>query len=271
MSGIRSWVRVGSPSGVAVNSTATAHLAMGRTYHALLMKYTSTIANMSEIRVVANGVAIWRLSALQLDELNQHYGRAAAGDNAELLLDFDRRGVRARSGAELSAIGCLPWNPETNANPITSLTLEVDLGAGAAPAITVAALVSAGEPAGVMRKIRPFTHTPPGAATFEIDSFPRQEIILAAHLKSSLITRVRVEVDQTIVHDLLIEENDRIINDGFDGLVAVGDYYHYNPAYDGHASEWLETAGSTNLLFAATVSGATTINSLVEYLGKLSL
>ncbi|KKM66801.1 hypothetical protein LCGC14_1477610 [marine sediment metagenome] len=271
MAGIRKWVRVGSPSGVAINSTATAHLAMGRTYHALLMKFTSTLANMSEIRVVTNGVAIWRLSAEELDELNQHYGRAASGTNGELVLDFDRRGVRARSGAELSAIGCAPWNAETNNNAITSLTLEVDFGAGATPALTVAAYVSQAESAGVMRKIRPFTHTPPGAATFEIDSFPRQEIILAAHLKSALLTRVRVEVDQKIAHDLTIEENDRIINDGYDGLVAIADYYHFNPAYDGHASEWLETAGSTNLLFAATVSGATTINSLVEYLGRLSL
>ena len=271
MAGIRKWVRTGSPSGVAVSSTATVHLPMGRTYHALQLKYTSIISNMTEIRVVANGVAIWRLTALQLDELNQFYGRAVGGDNAELMIDFDRRGVRARSGAEFSAIGCAPFNQETNPRPITSLTLEVDLGAGLTPALSVAAYVSAAEPAGALRKIRPFSHAPAGAGVFEIDSFPRQEIILAAHLKSAAITRLRVELDQVIAHDLLLAENNRIINDGFGDRVAIANTYHFDPAYDGHASEWVETAGTTSLLFAATVSGPTTINSLVEYLGRLSL
>jgi len=189
MSGLRRWVRSGSPQGVAINSTATIHLGTGLDYHQLLLKYTSTIANMTEIRVIANGVSIMRLSAAQLNEINQYYGRASAGTDAQLFIDFDRRGVRTRSAGQISALGTGPHNAETNPRPITSLSVEVDLGAVASPALTLAALVSKGGPSGAVRKIRPFVHTPGGSGDHQISDFPQGDILLAAHLKSSQIVR----------------------------------------------------------------------------------
>ena len=194
MSGIRKWVRSGTPQGVAANSTATAHLATNLTYHQLCLSFTSTLANLEEIRVVANGVAIHRYTGTQLDALAQYYGRAASSTNTQLFLDFDRRGIRARGGSEISGIGTAPYNAETNPRPITSLALEVDLGAGASPTLEVATLVSRADPAGAVRKVRTFTHSPTAAGDFQIGDLPRGDIILAGHFHSTALTRLISQV-----------------------------------------------------------------------------
>ncbi len=270
MSGIRRWVKVGSFQGVAASSTATTHLATNQTFHSLILSHANAVSTLDEIRVMANGVAIHRYSGAQLDALNQYYGRAAGTSGGELFIDFDRRGIRARGGAEISGIGTAPFNPETNLNPITSLSVEVDLDATASPSLSMVAQVSGADPAGSVRKVRPFTHSPAGSGDFQIGDLPRGDIILAAHMSSSAITALRVETNQVVRHDLTKDQNDVWVTDGFEGRVAQTNYYHYDPAADGHGSEWLVTDPGQDLRLIATVSGATTISSLIEYLGPVA-
>ncbi len=91
--------------GVAAGQTATVRLPIGNTYHKLLVPYSGvTLAQMDEIRVIANGKTIQRLIGGDvLDSMNQFDGRNAAG--GILTIDFERFGLRTRAGSEFTVIG----------------------------------------------------------------------------------------------------------------------------------------------------------------------
>jgi len=66
--------------GVAAGQTATARLPIGRTYEQLLIPYSgATLTQLNELRIIANGEVIHRVTELtKLDSMNQFEGRAAA-------------------------------------------------------------------------------------------------------------------------------------------------------------------------------------------------
>ena len=120
--------------GVAANQTATLRLPIGFTFHQLYISYggTFTLAQMTEIRVVANGQTIMRLdSGAVLDDYNTYEGRAAA--SGILCIDFDRYNLRTRAGEEFTALGTgFPQDP----TPLTTLSVEIDIGGATNPTLS---------------------------------------------------------------------------------------------------------------------------------------
>jgi hypothetical protein len=129
-----------SADGVAAGQTASFRLPIGRTYHTLLLTYAGvTLAQMNELRVVANGKVIQRVTGGAFaDSRNLFIKRAAA--NGVLAIDFDRPGMRLKDGEEYTALGTgVADDPQA----VTTLTLEIDIdAAAAAPVLSLKAVQS---------------------------------------------------------------------------------------------------------------------------------
>ena len=268
MSGQRISKAMPSFEGVAASSTATLRCPTGFTYHDLMLTYANALADLTEIRCLANGVVFQRFSGTQLDTINRFYGDSAAA--GIIRIPFNRNGVRTRSAQEISAIGTGPRNPETNPNPIETFTVEVDLSATAAPALSATARVSQADPAGAIRKFKRFIHSPTAAGEFQIADLPRGDAIFAIHLFSTVVTDLRVEKNNFEIFRRSAALNTKILGDQDFPRTPQTNVYHYDPAEDGNGSEILFTADATDLRLTATVSGAGTITSLVEYFGPVS-
>src|SRR5690606_22485953 len=140
--------------GVAAGNTALIKLPIGRRFHALFLTYAGvTLAQMTEIRVMANGKVFQRFSATERDKMNQFIGLDAAA--GILRIPFDRHKLKNREQEELTAINT--GVPDAQGNSINSLTVEIDIAASAtAPVLSMNATQSepvAGGP-GVMLNIR---------------------------------------------------------------------------------------------------------------------
>lgn len=121
---------------VVASSTALCRMPVGRTYHGLDLVYTGlTLAQMTEIRILANGNIIHRYSATERDAENQYLGLAAAA--GYLHIPFDR--VRSRSQYDEEAFKLITGVADKNGNIITTLECQVDINASNTGAITLAA------------------------------------------------------------------------------------------------------------------------------------
>lgn len=259
--------RMPSFEGVAANQTATLRLPIGFTYHQLYIAYggTFTLANMTEIRVVANGQTIMRLdSGAVLDDYNTYEGRVAA--SGILCIDFDRYNLRTRAGEEFTALGTgFPNDP----TPITTLSVEIDIATATGPTLSARAVQSVPRPLGLIKKLRTFTYAPGGAGDFEISDLPRGDLINKIYFgfDANAISRVQVERDNFTVFDRDEPLNDLIQNDGV--RVAQADYYVYDPTENGNGSEGLVTQNVNDLRFILTASGALGLTVGVEYIGSI--
>ena len=256
--------------GVVAGQTATLRCPVGLTYHQLWTVFTGvTLAQMDEIRVVANGQTIMRFgSGTLLDSYNQYEGRlAAVGAENILVIDFDRFGLRTRAGEELTSLGTGAPNDPT---PITTLSIEIDINAGAgATTFASTAVQSVPRPLRLIKKFRTFTFNPAGAVDFEISTLPKGDLINKVFFDFSAndLTRLRVERDTFIVFDRTDGLNERIQADGV--RVPQASQYVYDPTEHGNGSESLVTAGVNDLRLIATMSGAATLTTAVEYIGAI--
>ena len=259
--------RMPSFEGVAANQTATLRLPIGFTYHQLWIAYggTFTLANMTEIRVVANGQTIMRLdSGAVLDDYNTYEGRTAAG--GLLCIDFDRYGMRTRAGEEFTALGTGAPNDTT---PLTTLAVEIDIATATGPTLSARAVQSVPRPLGLIKKVRTFTFAPTGAGDFEIADLPRGDLINKVFFgfSANAISRLQLERDNFTVFDRQELLNDRIQADGV--RVPQADYFVYDPTEGGNGAEGLVTANVNDLRFILTMSGAASLTVGVEYIGSI--
>ena len=261
--------------GVAASSTATLRCPIGLTYHQLIIAYGGLAAgpgpqllDIDEIRVVANGQVVQRIAGgLRLDADNQFEGRAAQSQVAagELTLDFDRYNMRSRAGEEFTKLGTGFANDPT---PIRTLSVEVDIGAGATnPTLEAKAIQSPPSALGVIKKIRNFNYNPAAAGDFQISDIPRGDLINKIYFRSANINSVRVERDNFTVFDRTKAENDTIQTDGV--RVPIAGEFVYDPTESGNAAEGLVTAGVQDLRFIVDMSGAGALGVTVEYIGPL--
>ena len=182
-------------------TTVTLRLPIGLTYHQVHTEYTFNAGALAladavqEVRVVANGKPIWNIQASELDTYNKYNGRSAAGTVAGgiLVIDFDRFGLRMRSSEELTSLGSGFGKDPT---PLTTLTIELDLKA-AVTAGTLATRLQQSEsrPLGLFKKLRRYVNAYTGSGTFEIDDFPKGDLINAVFFNESAndIDRIRLE------------------------------------------------------------------------------
>lgn len=259
-------------TGVAANSTAILALPLGMTYHSISLDHGAlAVTNFSQIRVKVNGATIQEFTGAQLDALNQFYGHvAAASQNNVLHLMFDTPGVRTRAGREMTALGCAPYS-ESNKRPVQTVTIEIDLGAGASPAIVAYAKVSPPTPSGLVRKIKRFIYQPSATGDFEISDLPRGDAIAAMHFHKVAddITNVRVSADGFDIFDRNTDVNEAFQRCVDFSRVPIAAYWHVDPQEDGDAGEVMAPAAAEDFRVTLTLSTAAAVTALIEYVGPI--
>ena len=255
-----------SPEGVAPGQTATFRLPIGRTYHSLLLAYTGiTLAQMLEIRIVANGQVIRRYSGggVKADTINKFLSLAAAA--GILRLDFDRMGMRLKDGEEYTSFGTGYAGDPT---PVTTLTLEIDIDAAAiAPAFTLKAIQSEPRPFGLVSMLREFSYNAAGVGEYEIVDLPKGSVIGKIFIASANVTKLKIEKDGFVVFERTKAENELVQADGY--RTPQAGYYVYDPSENGFAGEALPTMNVQDLRIIVTMSAPGAIPLTVEYISPL--
>lgn len=258
-------------SGVAAGQTATAQLPIGLKYHDLYLAYSGvTLAQMTEVRVKANGKVIQRYSATQRDALNQFDGLAAAA--GVLTIPFDRHGLKQRNLIELTGLNT--GVADKNGKAITSVEIEVDIDAAAtAPVLSMRAKQSEATPGGpgAVRHVLPFTRTSAGAGELEISDLPRNSAVFAGINRlafvSGAISRVEIERSTRIIFDRETALNEVIQADGV--RVPQSGYWIVDTTENGYGLGVIDTVGYSDLRYRLTMTGAGTVTCIVEYIGAL--
>lgn len=265
---------------IAGPNTLTLRLPIGLTYHQVYTEYDFNTAALAlgdaigEIRVVANGKPIWNLQASELDTYNQYAGRSVAGDvtGGIFVIDFDRFGLRMRGSEELTSLGS---GRKGDATPLTTLVLELDLKAAVTDGnVSSRVIQSEARVLGLFKKIRRYINVFGGSGTFEIDDFPKGDLINAVYFFESAndIDRLRLERDDFVMFDRTKEVNNRVQIDGV--RVPQTDLYVYDTTEKGNGIDQLLTRNRNGTLindlrWFLEVDGAMTVTSLVEYMGVL--
>lgn len=265
---------------IVAGNTLTLKLPIGLTYHQVWTEYAFSdgccavaLANaISEVRVVANGKPIWNIQASELDTYNQYQGRAAA--SGILCIDFDRFNMRMRSSEELTSIGT---GAKGDPTPLTTLHIEMDVKTGVASGSLSSRIVqSESRPLGLFKKLRRYINVFGGAGTFEIDDFPKGDLINQVLFFESAndIDNVKLERDDYVMFERTKELNSRIQTDGV--RTPQSDLYVYDTTEKGNGIDQLLTRYPdgrlvNDLRWFLTVDGGMTVTSIVEYLGGLEL
>lgn len=272
--------RLAQVEGVAENSTATIRLPRGWTYFGVVLTLAEvTPTEITEARLIANGDVIQRLSGLnELDAINQYQGRAAwhATNHPQIIWDFGRPNLLVRPNREVTAIGTgappgpgAPKAPGTDPRPISSLSIELDIGATASanpPAISARALQGGPSPSGLILRRDRFTYAPSAAGRFDISDLPRKGPINRVFFwdSAAAINELRVERDGLVVYERNKAENDAIQADG--EVIPQAGLFVMDPTELGYGSDSLEIAGVQDLRFILTMAGAGALPVTVEYL-----
>ena len=254
--------------GVAAGQTATCRLPIGMSYHKVLIPYAGvTLAQMNEIRVIANGKTIQRLvGGDMVDSMNQFDGRNAAG--GVLTLDFERYGLRTRAGSEFTVIGT---GKKDDKMPISTLSVEIDIDAAAAAPVLTApkALQSPARDSGVLKQVRVFGYDPAGAGDYEISDLPRLGLINRVFFKQTAgINSVKLERNGYTVFERATAENEAVQSDGV--RVPQANYWSVDFSEEGNGQDALEVAGVQDLRFTLDMVGAGHVDVIVEYLAPLN-
>ena len=259
--------------GVAAAQTATLRLPISRTYHKLLVNYAGvTLAQMTSVRLVANGEVITRLTGADLiDSINQFERRGAAA--GLLVIDFERYGLLSREGREVTALGTGIVDRAVDPFPITTLALEIDIdAAAAAPVLSAKAVQSQARPIGFIKKIREYNYSPSAAGVYEISDLPKRGIInkisFANHV-ANVYTTLVVERDNFIVFERTVAENELAQNDGV--RTPQADLVVYDLTERGYASEGLVTENVADLRFKIGVTNPGVMKVIVESIEPLEI
>lgn len=261
--------------GVSAGSTATCRCPVGLSYAQMHITYTGvTLAQMTEIRILANGNPIHRYTALELDMMNQYYARAAA--NGIITIDFTRNHLLSRRGQQETLLGTAPASP-INPNPIVNLTIEVDIAAGAAaPFLSGVGIFDNPASAGNILKIRRFNYNANAIGLFEIADLPKGEgAIDSIFFWTDKITNLQIEKDNVVIFERSADLNKLIQTDGYFRKPDEDEFYAYNPGEEGFGSELLSTLNGegtayvSDLRFKLTMSAADSIPMTVRYIGGI--
>lgn len=263
---MRVTLKMPSATGVAPGQTATFALPIGRTYHNLLLTYAGvTLAQMTEIRLVANGKVMRRITGgVRQDTFNKFCGLAAAA--GILQIPLDRPSMRLKDGEEFTALGTGFAN---DPQQVVNLALEIDIdAAAAAPALSLKAIQSEPRPFGAIAKIREFSHNPAAAGQFEIADLPRGDAVGRIWLNKAGINSVRIERDGFVLFERTAAENEMVQNDGY--RVAQANYFVIDPSENGFAGEAFDLRTAQDFRVIIDVAAGGVMPVIVEYLGGLA-
>lgn len=226
---------------VAAGQTATLDLPATGIYHGLKLEYGTstgggpTQANMeaevTEIRLIVNGVVQRRMTAQHLFDINSYKGK---GVTAGILpIYFEEPWRKTAQGADSLAWGMAD---------VDTFIVEVDVdGAAVSPTLAATALKRPGNRnMGPIVKWRQFTVPVSAIGITNLATLPKQDAYYAFHCLSALIDDVEVQVDQkTILKGVIATLND--VADDY-GYVAHADWTHIDFSTTRRVSDALSMA-----------------------------
>ena len=252
-------------NGVGTGQTASLALPIGPAYRRLWLNYSGvSLAQMTEIRLTANGEVIRRYAAADLDTINQFDERQAA--SGQLFLDFERRLLLQRAAREITALGTgVPG--ALKATDIRNLVLEVDIAAGIAGTITLSGKADLANPqaSGLILKTRTYPYSPTAAGGYEIADLPKKGIWSRVYFFSTNVNSVKLELDQTVVHDRTAAENNRIQTDSRIRVPQAG-LYVWDATEEGYGGNGLDPIAHSDIRWTLNMAAAGTVKVVVESL-----
>lgn len=261
--------------GVSPGNQALIKLPIGRRYHHLFLIYSGvTLAQMTEIRILANGKVFQSFSATQRDKMNQFVGLDAA--NGILQIPFERMGLKNRDQQELTAVNTNV--ADKNGRAITSLTVEIDIaGTATAPALKMFATQSAPQPGGpgVMMNIRRTSRSIAGAGELEVSDYlygtPVSQSLNRAFFIPSAgnINRVIVERDLYNIWERETALNEFTQKNSDAGRVPQSGYWVLDTTERGYGANQIGLRGVQDFRMRFDCSAAMTVDAVIEYLGVL--
>lgn len=266
-----------APEGVAPGQTATVRFPTGVKYHDVTITTNMTLANMTEIRLIANNKVIHRYSATERDTMNQFYGlEAFAGI---LYIPFDRKALKTRQMEEVTGINTGVRGE--NGEKISALYLEVDIAANAvSPTMEVHSTTSAATPEGVgtIMHIKKNTRNAAGAGELEISDLPFNEPTAAA-LNAAFffpidntgaavaVTKMTVERGLYKVFERPAALNEFMLKNG--ERVPQAGMYAVDFTENGYGANALDLRGFQDFRYRLEMPAAAAIPVVSEYLGIL--
>lgn len=270
--GQRIYKKVQAPEGVAAGQTATVKFAIGSKYHDISLVTNMSLAEMKEIRLIANNKTIHRYSATERDAINQFYGLPAF--SGILYIPLDRKALKTRSMEEATAINTGVRGQ--NGEKISAFYLEVDIDSGAtSPTLDVYATTSAATQDGVGTVMHVTKHirNAAGAGELELSDLPFNRPTAAA-LNAAFMFPSAGQIDKITVERGLFKvfERTKALNEFMQtlgernpqsGMQAVD---FTENAYGANA---LDLAGFQDFRYRLDMSAAATLPIVSEYLGIL--
>lgn len=281
---MRIQVKVPNSNGVAAGATATWSMPIGRRYHSLALQLTNlTAAQLTEIRILANGEVIHRYSGADRDKMNQFDRMTAADTNHILLIPFDRRGLYNQAGEEATAIQTGSQDPATGV-AITDFKMEVDIDPAAVnPAIAVVASQSDNptdknrQGPGLIRRVMKYTRVFSVAGVNEISDFPKgtegSKFIWVNRAFFKTANTLDVEIDRSnfAIFQRTAALNNQVQTNGV--RTPQTGWFVFDPTEEGY--DWepvglLQANGIPyqDFRYKLNVSAGETITGYIEYLGK---
>lgn len=270
---------------VSASNTSVFKLPIGLTFHELQMVIGGTgtlLADIDEIRVLANEVVIHRYSATERDVLNQFDGKAAwnLSTNQPLIIPFDRHAMENSLTNELTALDTGPLvegAAAPNARQIRSLVVEVDINSGWPSDGTLKLFASQspsnGGGAGSVLHINKTPRAIGGSGEVEFSDLPFADVRSQAlsrvtiGMSANNLTRLKVDRDTITVFDRTDIVNRNVQTDGV--RVPVSGYYMIDRTERGYAQNLINLQGVRDFRYVLTADGAATATFISEYIGGL--
>ncbi|MFL1484901.1 major capsid protein P2 [Marinobacter sp. LN3S78] len=272
--GQRIFKKVQAPEGVAPGQTATVRFAIGSKYHEIAMVTNMALADMTEIRLIANNKTIHRYSATERDTMNQYYGLPAFGAAKILYIPLDRKALKTRSMEEVTGINTGVTGE--SGERINALYLEVDIASGATtPTLDVYATTSAatGDGVGTVMHITKHNRNAAGSGELQVSDLPFNRPTAAA-LNASFIFPSANDISKIVVERGLYKvfERSKALNERMQTIgerVPQGSCHVVDFTENGYGANALDLRGYQDFRYLLTMTGAAQVTFLSEYLGVL--
>lgn len=275
-------LRMPSPDSVASGQTAVFRFPIGNRFHELQMLYSGlTLAQMSEIRLYANGKVFQTFSGTDRDKFNQFDGLSASA--GILKIPFDRQRLKTLAAEEETAIDTGSLNGAkllalniNNPERITSFYMEIDIAAGAvAPALSMNATVSEslGLGVGTVLHIKRDTRSIGGAGEVDISDLSYGKATSAflnrVYFKPSAgqLDKIRVERNTSVLYERTKALNEFLQGDGKRSPQAG--YQVVDRTERGVGGDPIPLVGSSDFRYIVNASSAMTLTVYSENMGRL--
>ncbi len=273
-----------APAGAsAAGATTTFKLPIGRRYHALRLlaaATTITVADVSEIRVLANNKVIQRFSGADRNSMNRFDGREDAAISAaafHLDIPFDRYGILTKAGEEETALNT--GSLGEGGKIINALSVEIDLAPGGGitgtTVLEMYATMSEALPGGpgtvphILKSTRDFS----AAQQYEISDLPRGGVTTQFADKiflkpsTSTLDLFKVLANQTALFERTAALNERIQRDGI--RVPQAGWYVIDRSEHGYGGDPFDLRGLEDWRVQLTTGAAMSLTMYTHYLGGL--